>query len=700
MQNWHRFREADLSREITAFLAASKLEIVKTIWRRHHLEYDLITEIAVIIPAIPESVPPVEYLQWLEEDVFPQALPQHHQFIMDWVNVRARTYELYHKESWPENAINLVNACGCIIERHGYFCPVETSNVSAGASNLMQSPSSFADQLCGRDLEDVSGATAEGQAAASKELCQLRSQLQDLSYLKQKLSFEISLSDHSEDTSLGIVARMLERVAAAEMIQAAVDKDMRPYLARHKITGDEFLLKYMRDIMGTVYGIDTTLSGSAWETKAIAIISCIHDSNVRVEATLELMRRASVPCSKEVRALIDSALSNESMPRMAELVEQRRLMELKEMMQKYAVRHFNLTDSSLARGLMKHVLNRLDVATALDDALQVVSAYNHLNKREPYIIRFQNFVNAQCYEEAQQVVARLPGDVIDSFVHEIVFWADDILSFEADLVNAAFLETIVTCLDTLEEASVDRGASVDSINDIKEYNAAFARLKILSSQHSLTVSYSQLGDSAFCGDLLTTKLLQISEATFDNVKPQSNHDELRKIYRFCDLIGFTTTDLIAHLGDLCSTDSVPVSLGRLSISVCADHTTHSRNKLPAESLYKLASSLIGNPVFAQAAGKFFCAPQLLVCLHVSQVVCRVHKARSCGRLHALPYLQQACCELAYPMTNHTLHPATTTTTTTTTPKKNALQSTRAAKTAGVLCVQTPAPPFLAAVPFH
>ena len=458
-----------------------------------------------------------------------------------------------------------------------------------------------------------------GQAAASQELCQLRCQLQDILYLKQKLKFEISLSEHSTDTPLGIVARMLERVAAAEMIRAAIDNDMRPYLVRHKITGDEFLMKYMRDTMGTVYGIDTTLSGSAWETKAIAIIHCIHESNIRVEATLELMRRASVPCSAEVRALIDTALSNESLPRLEELGEQRRLMELKEMMQKYAVRHFNLTDSSLARGLMKHILSRLDIPTALDDALQVVGAYNHLNLREPYIIRFQNLVNAAYFKEAQAVVALVPSKLIHSFVHEVVFWADDILAFEVDTLHESFITSIVACLDALEEACLDSDASTDAITEIKEYHAEFVRLDSLASQYKLTISYSQLCDPAFCGELLTAELLKISDVKFESGKPRSNHDKLRQIYRFCDLVAFSATDLINHLGDLCASDSVPVSLGRLAISICADHSAYSHNNLPAESLYRLASALIANPVFAQDTGKFPACVQLILALYRSAV---------------------------------------------------------------------------------
>lgn len=55
--------------------------------------------------------------------------------------------------------------------------------------------------------------------------------------------------------------------------------------------------------------------------KAITIIISIQNYGLRTEAVLELMRRASVPCSKEVKALIDGAMEKTS-SRSSEITEQ------------------------------------------------------------------------------------------------------------------------------------------------------------------------------------------------------------------------------------------------------------------------------------------------------------------------------------------------------------------------------------------
>ena len=96
--------------------------MVAVIWRRHHMEYDLISEVMGILRSIPESVPHVQYIEWLRDDVLPWTLPQHHAFIMDWINDRARAFELQDKAAWPRNALELVDASSCIFERYGQHC--------------------------------------------------------------------------------------------------------------------------------------------------------------------------------------------------------------------------------------------------------------------------------------------------------------------------------------------------------------------------------------------------------------------------------------------------------------------------------------------------------------------------------------------------------------------------------------------------
>lgn len=85
------------------------------------------------------------------------------------------------------------------------------------------------------------------------------------------------------------------------------------------------------------------------------------------------MRRATVPPSREVDNLIQSALNSDG-SHTTEIREQYRIMELRSMLQRYGIQGHNLTDVSLARGLLLHITSRDDVPHALDDALTLVRA--------------------------------------------------------------------------------------------------------------------------------------------------------------------------------------------------------------------------------------------------------------------------------------------------------------------------------------
>ena len=125
----------------------------------------------------------------------------------------------------------------------------------------------------------------------------------------KELDFKISLADYSRETPQSIVAQLLERARAAEVVADVINNEVRPYLARHHITDESSLFVYLQELMTGVNGLAAScLSDSAWELKALAVIDCIHDINVRVDATLELMRRASVPPSEGLATLIDQAL--------------------------------------------------------------------------------------------------------------------------------------------------------------------------------------------------------------------------------------------------------------------------------------------------------------------------------------------------------------------------------------------------------
>jgi hypothetical protein len=116
---WHQFRSVDLCRELINCLSDGRTDAAEVIWARHATEYDLPSEMITILSSIPEHFPLGRAIGWLAKHVYPRAMPQHHAHVLEWTNTRARSLEICEKTAWPENALKLVNACGCILEAHG-----------------------------------------------------------------------------------------------------------------------------------------------------------------------------------------------------------------------------------------------------------------------------------------------------------------------------------------------------------------------------------------------------------------------------------------------------------------------------------------------------------------------------------------------------------------------------------------------------
>lgn len=110
------------------------------------------------------------------------------------------------------------------------------------------------------------------------------------------------------------------------------------------------------------------------------------------------MRRTSIPWSESVDVIIRQSVNQLDLRRGDELREQYRLMQLKQMLMRYGIKTFNISDLSLAKGdiiayillldkvkelililnlltilpgLVYFILAKTDLDTAMNDALQV-----------------------------------------------------------------------------------------------------------------------------------------------------------------------------------------------------------------------------------------------------------------------------------------------------------------------------------------
>eukprot|EP00050_Salpingoeca_kvevrii_P009112 m.307220 g.307220 ORF g.307220 m.307220 type:complete len:2402 (-) comp19836_c0_seq1:32-7237(-) len=545
VEGWHRFRDVDLVREVMTCWSQGRVSTAVIIWDRHLHEYDLIAHVASVLSSIPEDTQSDAILPWLSS-VCSSAIRQQHAAILRWTANRARLLELTEKAAWPRNALNLIDATASLCSLYGTNAPQLWPSETA-------TPAELADRLCGEEDDDDDNTDASC-AEDTQELMRLRSALEDMFYLREELNFTISLSDYLQETPVSIAALLLERVSAAELVPDVVNSEVDPYLQRHRITGDGHLLRYLTDLVGVATGVCASTCGSAWEAKVIAVVYSIRDTATRVQATLEVMRRVAVPYSQQVEDLIRDALGWRH-GRVDELREQYRIMQLKHMMLNYGIRDFNLTDVSLARGLMRHILSRLDIATAMDDALQVVNAYHHLEAREAYVERLQNLFLADRTADALALLESLPHVIKTQAGEEIMQWTldmtcDPVLDEADKQSRLGIYGAALECADVvLQSAKAEGLHHEDAAEELRESCKMLKNLLLLLKRHGVIASAMQLQSRTQSEELLLSAAIErlpVYETDSSTIAPLDSA-LTQQLSDIAALLGFDQHELVSVL---------------------------------------------------------------------------------------------------------------------------------------------------------
>ncbi|KAI9026821.1 rough deal protein C-terminal region-domain-containing protein [Hyaloraphidium curvatum] len=382
---WSAFRSADLAGEMKALVAKGDIFRAIIIWRRHHIDDKLSESMADILAEMPEDALPGSYLHWLRDEVLPTvAIASERSRVASWIEKRARIVE--QREGRPHTALEIIR----LLDAEPESTRLDAAGPPTPATHVRRTIAmAQANGWSGSDDDFIGRVVAHG----------LKVQLKDMVTLWDDHDLKLSLADYSRETPQSIAIELLDRVAAPELLQSAVDEHFKPYAQANDLSCDELLTEYAAEIMENA-GSASSLAGAPWEARVLALIGCMQSVEAKTETVLEVMRRAPVPWSDELDKTITEALAWPAVRRIDELREQYRLMQLKKMLLRYEITSFNVSDLSLATGLMRHILSRTDLTDVMDDAMQVVTAYHHLTKLDAFATRLRNLLAEEEHSRA------------------------------------------------------------------------------------------------------------------------------------------------------------------------------------------------------------------------------------------------------------------------------------------------------------
>ncbi|KAM4577000.1 kinetochore-associated protein 1 isoform 1-T1 [Odontesthes bonariensis] len=387
---WIEFlNNTDSLGDILTHIREGDLKGAQLLWLRHEgqiaVEFDE-SSLEAILSAIPEDVPSKDLCPWFRTVFVPfvrKVLPRGQRILAKWFEQKARNLELTEKGSWPENGLALaVLGLPCLWT---WMKSVDDDNGAKEVDNLKA----------------------------------LVSNLRQLLDLNRKYNCRLSLSVFEKGNVLSVAFFMLDKVPAPELIAATVENSILPYTEEHNIPFDELLLQYIKDLLERCSSQITTLF-TEWEAKAVAVLGCMTDTDLMVDAVLEIMQKAVVPWSDVVEKLVQQYLEMEG-PKQELLKESYRLMEIRKLLRNYGIRNFNLSNSTQVMTLIRYILKQ-DLPMSLEDSLTLAEAYKLPTSHINYLYLIQLIGHART-EETLNVLKKLSSAEAERVIERLTSWA-------------------------------------------------------------------------------------------------------------------------------------------------------------------------------------------------------------------------------------------------------------------------------------
>eukprot|EP00752_Nemacystus_decipiens_P005910 g5342.t1 len=459
---WLRFRTVDLVRFVGGVLLAGDVQAAAVAWRRHgrtdrgarrtavaaearssamaggggggdalrkggveegrRLEMALPGQLATV----PAAAPPVLLGAWLRDEVLPWLEVAGVVAVREWAEHHAREVEALEKR--PHGALLFVRA---VAEGSSRVLGSAAELMTVHSAELAAAEATVAARLAG-PLDHWKRWKPDGLDSLGRTLA-------DLAHAWDKHRLHLPLSTFERLPRDVVLFRVLDRVQSPDWLPEEISHHVLPLAKRYGLDPDAVLLDYMRicaDAMaprGRPKTIPSSSSGPSTATasggsagatgatgavgaggggsggltteqRAVAVARCMSAgegcrSELRSKAVLALANAASFPFSEGLRDLVQEALSwggalEEELRRAATT------LTLSQIVQRYHVTGFNLVDAPRATRLLRHVLAQVRCPTALDDGLQVASAYSHLSERSVYVEFLENLAGSYPVRQA------------------------------------------------------------------------------------------------------------------------------------------------------------------------------------------------------------------------------------------------------------------------------------------------------------
>ncbi|XP_022234972.1 kinetochore-associated protein 1-like, partial [Limulus polyphemus] len=333
--------------------------------------------------------------------------------VASWLTQRAFNMEVLKKDSWPDSAIELLEVLPNV-------CDLMAGQSVTGITTVSVEISLHLWQRI---------AATSGSSLAT--LLELLSNLKELMDLKKNYGCHLSLSEFCQEDKVAVVFLILDWVRDVNVMRRLLEHFLCNYMKRNELDEGNTLLSYIQEVLDTSPHTWWYWEEAPWEEKVLAVINCMQQyPDQRMTAIVATISQAPLPWNTAVQKLVDQELSTDH-PRKYELEIQVRSIGLKLVLKKYEQRNFNINNTGAAEVLVQYILSQ-DRDTALEDALQVVKAYDHISDIDCYLFYMRFLLQRERLDDFMELTSLLQPTKLEMCCERFVSFVEMLLE-EPDL---------------------------------------------------------------------------------------------------------------------------------------------------------------------------------------------------------------------------------------------------------------------------
>ncbi|XP_068973508.1 kinetochore-associated protein 1 isoform X2 [Bombus flavifrons] len=376
MNEWIKFSRANLIEEHKTHLSLGEMEAATLIWTRHlpdiikHVSIEFVKDVFAILP---EKISLVSLWTWLSHFIpsllsfVPNAMCE----IMLWGIKKVKSFEQFYHSEWPQIGIDFTEKFIKLLKfeesHHSLYFQQECLNKD---SNL-------------------------------KQLVFLIQAMSDIQKLKVDYRLAISLNSYIGDP-MEVSYILLDKIHI-NIIQEFVNTFLKQYMLNNSLQNDYVLSSY---IQKTLRNSKSWWSGeeAPWEKKVILIIDLIQDIETKLQRTLEVLKKATVPWSSTIVTLAETSYNSDHIL-ISQIKMEHNCVPIKLILKKYGYERIGINNKLI------HCIIKENHESMISD-IEQITKNDLLSRKKAFSSCVNYYLVRGNFENVTKTLSSLENDVL------------------------------------------------------------------------------------------------------------------------------------------------------------------------------------------------------------------------------------------------------------------------------------------------